>query len=73
MLNYCSYYSKVLPKYRRYKFDGILHIDYLNGFAVFINFELTPLQAAQAVQPVLKYFKYDNVHIELDPEYQVYG
>jgi len=44
-----------------------------HGFAVFIDLQLGKRTPLQAVQPVLKYLKYDNVHIALDPEFQVYG
>ena len=64
--------------------DYILHLSskklmqYINaanqhGFAVFIDLQLGKRTPLQAVQPMLKYLKYNNVHIALDPEFQVYG
>jgi len=64
--------------------DYILHLSskklmqYINaanqhGFAVFIDLQLGKRTPLQAVHPVLKYLKYNNVHIALDPEFQVYG
>ena len=44
-----------------------------HGFAVFIDLQLGKMKPLKAIQPVLKYLKYDNVHIALDPEFQVYG
>lgn len=44
-----------------------------HGFAVFIDLQLGKMTPAKAVQPVLKYLKYDNVHLAIDPEFEVYG
>ena len=57
--------SKKLMKY--------IHAANKNGFAVFIDLQLGKMTPLKAMQPVLKYLKYDNVHIALDPEFQVYG
>ncbi len=57
--------SKTLMKY--------IHAANKHGFAVFIDLQLGKMTPLEAVQPVLKYLKYDNVHIALDPEFQVYG
>jgi len=42
-----------------------------NGIAVFIDVQLGKKTPAQAVKPLLKYLKYDNVHIAVDPEFSV--
>ncbi len=44
-----------------------------NGFAVFIDLQLGKMTPAEAVKPVLKYLKYKNVHIAIDPEFEVHG
>ena len=44
-----------------------------HGFALFIDLQLGKMTPLQAIQPVLKYLKYDNVHLALDPEFQVHG
>jgi len=44
-----------------------------NGFAVFIDLQLGGLTPVQEVKPVLKYLKYDNVHLAIDPEFEVNG
>jgi len=42
-----------------------------NGLALFIDVQLGKKTPAQAVRPLLKYLKYDNVHIAVDPEFSV--
>jgi hypothetical protein len=42
-----------------------------NGIVVFIDVQLGKKTPAQAVKPLLKYLKYDNVHIAVDPEFSV--
>jgi len=42
-----------------------------NGLVVFIDVQLGKKSPAQAVKPLLKYLKYDNVHIAVDPEFSV--
>lgn len=44
-----------------------------HGFALFIDTQLGKMTPLQAVQPVLKYLKYDNVHLAIDPEFEVHG
>ena len=44
-----------------------------HGFAVFIDTQLGTMRPHEAVQPVLKYLKHDNVHLAIDPEFEVYG
>ncbi len=44
-----------------------------HGFAVFIDMQLGKMTPLQAIQPVLKYLKYDNVHLAIDPEFEVHG
>jgi len=42
-----------------------------NNFAVFIDLQLGKMTPAEAVKPVLQYLKYDNVHLAIDPEFEV--
>ncbi len=42
-----------------------------NGFAVIIDLQLGKMTPVEAVKPVLQYLKYDNVHIAIDPEFEV--
>ncbi len=42
-----------------------------NGIVVFIDVQLGERTPAQSVKPLLKYLKYDNVHIAVDPEFSV--
>jgi len=42
-----------------------------NGVIVFIDVQLGKKSPAQAVKPLLKYLKYSNVHIAVDPEFSV--
>ncbi len=42
-------------------------------FMVFIDLQLGKLSPLQAVKPVLKYLKYKNVHLAIDPEFEVLG
>lgn len=44
-----------------------------HGFLVFIDLQLGKMAPAEAIRPVLKYLKYDNVHLAIDPEFEVYG
>lgn len=41
------------------------------NFAVIIDLQLGTKNAHEAVVPVLKYLKYDNVHIAIDPEFKI--
>jgi hypothetical protein len=42
-----------------------------SGFLVFIDTQLGALTPVEAVNPVLQYLKYDNVHLAIDPEFEV--
>jgi len=42
-----------------------------NGIVVFIDVQLGKRTPAESVRPLLKYLKYDNVHIAVDPEFSV--
>ena len=42
-----------------------------NGIVVFIDVQLGKQSPAQAVKPLLKYLKYSNVNIAVDPEFSV--
>ena len=44
-----------------------------SDFAVFIDLQLGKMSPLEAVKPVLKYLKYKNVHIAIDPEFEVLG
>jgi len=48
-----------------------IHAAQKNGLVVFIDVQLGKKTPAQAVRPILKYLKYDNVHIAIDPEFSV--
>ena len=50
-----------------------IHAAKKHGFALFIDTQLGKMTPLQAVQPVLKYLKYDNVHLAIDPEFEVHG
>jgi hypothetical protein len=43
-----------------------------HGFAVIIDSQLGELTPLEAMKPVLKYLKYDNVHLAIDPEFEVH-
>jgi hypothetical protein len=53
------------------KLMAYINIAQDSGFAVFIDLQLGGLTPVEAVKPVLKYLKYDNVHIAIDPEFEV--
>jgi len=42
-----------------------------NGMVLFIDVQLGKKTPVQAVKPLLKFLKYDNVHIAVDPEFSV--
>jgi hypothetical protein len=42
-----------------------------NGIVVFIDVQLGKRTPEQSIKPLLKYLKYDNVHIAIDPEFSV--
>ncbi len=44
-----------------------------HGFMTFIDTQLGKLTPLQAVQPVLKYLQHKNVHLAIDPEFEVHG
>ncbi len=41
------------------------------GFAVIIDLQLGVYSPKEALKPVLKYLKYENVHLALDPEFKI--
>ncbi len=41
------------------------------NFEVILDVQLGVKTAYEAVKPLLKYLKYDNVHIEIDPEFKI--
>ena len=41
------------------------------GFAVIIDLQLAKLTPLEAVEPVLPYLKYEQVHLAIDPEFEV--
>jgi hypothetical protein len=43
------------------------------GFAVIIDLQLGGLTPVEEVKAVLKYLQYDNVHLAIDPEFEVQG
>ncbi len=44
-----------------------------HGFMTFIDTQLGKMTPLQAVQPVLKYLQHKNVHLAIDPEFEVHG
>ena len=44
-----------------------------SGFLVFIDTQLGAMTPVEAVKPVLQYLEYDNVHLAIDPEFEVNG
>lgn len=44
-----------------------------NGFAVIIDTQLGELTPIEAIKPVLKYLEHRNVHLAIDPEFEVHG
>jgi hypothetical protein len=44
-----------------------------HGFAVFIDVQLGKKRPIESVRPLLKYLKYKNVHLAVDPEFEVFG
>jgi hypothetical protein len=44
-----------------------------HGFAVIIDSQLGELTPMESIKPVLKYLKYENVHLAIDPEFEVNG
>lgn len=42
-----------------------------NNFAVIIDLQLGTKTPVEAIQPILKYLKFDNVHIAIDPEFKI--
>lgn len=43
-----------------------------NGFLVIIDTQLGAMTPIEAIKPVLKYLKYDSVHLAIDPEFEVH-
>lgn len=44
-----------------------------HGFMTFIDTQLGKMTPLKAVQPVLKYLQHKNVHLAIDPEFEVHG
>ena len=44
-----------------------------HGFAVILDSQLGELTPLEAVKPILQYLKHDNVHLAIDPEFEVNG
>ncbi|RLA70306.1 MAG: hypothetical protein DRG09_03585 [Epsilonproteobacteria bacterium] len=42
-----------------------------HGLVVFIDTQLGKMSPIEAIRPLLKYLKYDNVHLAIDPEFEV--
>jgi hypothetical protein len=57
--------EKVLMKY--------INAAQQNGFMVIIDTQLGKLTPIDAIKPVLKYLKYENVLLAIDPEFEVNG
>ena len=57
--------SKILMKY--------IEAAKKHHFAVFIDVQLGKMTPLQAIKPLLKYLKHDNVHLAIDPEFEVHS
>ncbi len=57
----------------RQKIMPYIHAANKYGFALFLDLQLGKKTPVQSVRSVLKYLKYNNVHIAIDPEFSVYG
>lgn len=44
-----------------------------HGFVTFIDTQIGKMTPVQAVKPVLKYLQHKNVHLAIDPEFEVHG
>lgn len=44
-----------------------------NGFLVIIDTQLGKKTPLEAIQPILKYLKYESVHLAIDPEFEISG
>ncbi len=55
------------------KLEPYLQLAEEQGFLVFLDMQLGKLTPAEAVRPVLKYLKHPNVHLAIDPEFEVKG
>jgi len=51
--------------------EEYIHTAQKHGIVVFIDVQLGKKSPVQAVRPILKYLKYENVHIAIDPEFSV--
>lgn len=50
-----------------------IHAANKHGFALFLDLQIGKKTPVQSIGSVLKYLKYENVHIAIDPEFNVYG
>jgi len=44
-----------------------------HGLVVFVDTQIGEMTPVEAITPLLKYLKYDNVHLAIDPEFEVHG
>ena len=50
-----------------------IHAANKHGFVLFLDLQLGKKTPVQSIRSVLKYLKYNNVHIAIDPEFNVHG
>lgn len=63
-------YINTLP---RQKLMPYIHAANEHDFALFLDLQLGKKTPVQSIKSVLKYLKYKNVHIAIDPEFNVHG
>lgn len=63
-------YISTLPSQ---KLMPYIHAAKKHGFVLFLDLQLGNKTPLQSINSVLKYLKYDNVHIAIDPEFNVHG
>lgn len=63
-------YISTLP---RQKLMPYIHAADKYGFVLFLDLQLGKKTPVQSIRSVLKYLNYNNVHIAIDPEFNVHG
>lgn len=63
-------YISTLPHQKLMRY---IHAANKHGFVLFLDLQLGKKTPVQSIRSVLKYLKYNNVHIAIDPEFNVHG
>jgi len=63
-------YISTLPSQ---KLMPYIHAANKHGFVLFLDLQLGKKTPVQSIRSVLKYLKYKNVHIAIDPEFNIHG